>query len=263
MSRDTQDASLQGASSPRRGAVPARRPRVGVVGVLGELLITAGVFVLLFIGWQVWLNDLVLGNEQGNDALRFSQELESDAPAEPAPAAGAVSYGDPVVTAVAAPTEKFATIYIPRFGSDWVRTIAEGTGVSDVLKTGVGHYPGTQMPGEVGNFAVAAHRTTWGGPFKPIADLKVGDRIYVQTADGWYTYVFRTLEYVRPTAIEVIEPVPQTEGITATDRVLTMTSCNPLLSAAERIVAYSTLDSWQPLSAGAPAEIAELAGSGA
>ena len=65
------------------------------------------------------------------------------------------------------------------------------------------------MPGEVGNFAVAAHRTTYGKPFNRIAELHVNDAIVVETADGWYTYRFRTLEYVTPDEVEVLLPVPQ------------------------------------------------------
>lgn len=250
--------------SERRGSVTFT-----VVGILGELLITAGVFVFLFLGWQLWLNDLIVGNSQRDDALTLSQSLSGTAKptASPTPsasgptssAAPSVDYGEPVVTAQPAVTKKFATIYVPRFGADYVRTIAEGVSASNVLKAGVGHYPGTQMPGQVGNFALAGHRTTYGAPFHEINTLEVGDKIYVQTADGWYTYVFRSLEYVPPTGIGVLDPVPQSKGAQATSRLLTMTSCNPLLSAAERIIAYSVFDSWQPTSAGPPAAIKSVA----
>jgi sortase A len=127
-------------------------------------------------------------------------------------------------------------------------------------RLGVGHYPDTQLPGEVGNFAVAAHRTTYGAPFNKIADLRVGDKIYVQTRDGWYTYGFRTLEYVRPTGVGVLEPVPQAPGTPALDRVITLTSCNPMFSAAERIIAYGVLEHWQPASVGPPAALAGVVG---
>ncbi len=261
-----------------------RRRRPSVVGIVGELLITAGVFIFLFLGWQLWLNDLVVGNAQRDDALALSRDFAADAPApSPSPeddspgedspgedgpeddgdGSAPGGFGEPVVAPVVAAETTFANIYIPRFGADYVRTVSEGVGASTVLRRGVGHYPGTQMPGEVGNFALAAHRTTYGAPFNRIASLQVGDRIYVQTADGWYTYVFRSLEYVRPTGVGVLEPVPQSPGLAPTDRVLTMTSCNPLLSAAERIVAYSVFESWQPASVGAPDEVGELAGGGA
>ena len=252
-------------TTPERTGARRRSWISATAGVLGELLLTAGVFIFLFLGWQLWLNDIIVGNEQNSDALAFSQELGGGIPPTPQPSAdpGSPDYGDPVVGATVPETTRFANIYIPRFGADYVRTVAEGVGTSNVLRTGIGHYPGTQLPGEIGNFAVAAHRTTYGAPFGKIAELQVGDPIYVQTGDGWYTYTFRSMEYVLPTGVQVLEPVPQQPDVEATGRVMTMTSCNPMFSAAERIIAYSVFDSWQPASAGPPAAVAALAESGA
>ena len=251
---------------------PARehpRRKFSVIGFIGELLITAGVLVFLFLGWQLWLNDIVVGNQQDKAASQLAKSWTGDGTAHPEPTSHPTptpspselpGYGDPIVPAVQANAKPFAVMYIPRFGSDYVRTIAEGISTSTVLDKGIiGHYPKTQMPGEVGNFAVAAHRTTHGAPFHLIATLRVGDKIYVRTADGYFTYDFRGLEYVRPTGIGVLDPVPQSPGVAPTDRVLTMTSCNPMFSAAERIIGYAVFDSWQPTSAGPPAEIAAAA----
>ncbi|WP_281533585.1 sortase domain-containing protein [Cryobacterium breve] len=80
----------------------------------------------------------------------------------------------------------------------------------------------------------------------------------MQTADGYYTYRFRDLEYVQPTDVGVLAAVPHAPGATATDRIITLTSCNPLYSTAERIIAYGVFDSWQPISAGPPAELAAI-----
>jgi len=82
----------------------------------------------------------------------------------------------------------------------------------------------------------------------------------VETSDGWFTYAYRSLEYVRPGGVGVIEPVPQHPGIEAIDQVITLTTCNPLLSSAERLVAYGVLESWQPTSAGMPEELAAMQG---
>jgi sortase A len=114
------------------------------------------------------------------------------------------------------------------------------------------------MPGQVGNFGIAAHRTTYGAPFNKIADLREGDKMYVQTQDGWFTYSFRNLQYVPATQVSVLQPVPDAPDVSATsgDRLITLTSCNPMFTAQERIVAYGVFDSWQPLTAGAPAELA-------
>jgi sortase A len=255
------------APSSRRDRRRRERPRISIIGVFGELLITAGVLVFLFLGWQLWLNDVIVGGQQNASAAALGHSWTADVPTVPtapdAPPPQPVSYGEPVVATAPAEATKFAIMYIPRFGADYARSIAEGVSTVRVLnKNGVGHYPHTQMPGQVGNFAVAAHRTTYGAPFNSIATLRVGDRIYVQTEQGYYTYVYRNTEYVYPNGVGVKNPVPQTTTVATTDRLLTMTSCNPKLSAAERIVAYSVFQSWQPLSAGPPEEIAALVQKG-
>jgi sortase A len=235
---------------------PKRPHRVSVIGVLGELFITAGVLVFLFLGWQLWLNDLIVGADQNKAGAALAQGWDAASPAHGHVTAPGTDFGEPLVAIAPGDAVKFAVMYVPRFGADYARSISEGVETAKVLdKNGIGHYPGTQMPGQVGNFAVAAHRTTHGAPFKPLASLQVGDKIYVQTQDGYYTYEFRGLEYVRPTGVGVLDPVPQFAGVAPTDRILTMTSCNPMFSAAERIIAYASLESWQPTSAGVPAAI--------
>jgi sortase A len=242
-----------------RGQRPrtAKRRRVSVIGVVGELFISAGVIVLLFLGWQLWLNDLLVGGQQNKQASALSETWGKSEAAAPAGNARP-DPGDPVVETAPDNAVQFATLIVPRFGSDYQRPIAEGVGTEDVLDVGVGHYPGTSMPGAVGNVALAAHRTTYGAPFSNIADLQVGDSIYIETQDGWYRYVFRSLEYVPPTGVGVLSAVPQSPSAIPTDRLLTMTSCNPKFSAAERFIAYSVFDTWYPRAGGPPPEIASL-----
>jgi sortase A len=231
---------------------------VSVVGGVGVLLIAGGVLVFLFLGWQLWLNDIIVGDQQNKVASDLAQTWDSGNVSlnhEPT----VTDYGDPIVDKAPAIAKQFAIMYIPRFGATWQRTVSEGVDPGMVLnKDGIGHYETTQMPGDMGNFAVAAHRTTHGAPFSKIAELRTGDKIYVQTPDAFYTYVFRNREYVSPQGVGVLDPVPQFQGLDPSARLLTMTSCNPKFSAAERIIAYSVLESWQPASAGPPAEIAQL-----
>lgn len=257
---------------PLAAEAPMRRPRrqkTTVVGVLGELFITAGVLVLLFLGWQVWLNDIIVGAEQTTAANELAEQWEAapvpSASAEPDAPVAPVDPGEPVVAPKPAAGASFANLVVPRLGADYRRPIAEGVGlgVLNNRKTGVGHYPQTQMPGEVGNFAIAAHRTTYGAPFHDVNTLLVGDNIYVETQDGWYQYVYRGSEYVRPTGVGVLEPVPQAAGVASTDRVITLTSCHPYFSSAERIIAYGVFETWYPRAGGPPAEIATLVQAGA
>lgn len=250
--------------------IPSRRPgrrrsRVSIVGILGELLITAGVLVLLFLGWQLWLNDIIQGGIQTQDAESLSEQWAAAAPttaptAAPTatPASGPEGQtSTPVVGIAPGNAKKFAVLMVPRWGPHWQRTIAEGIGVTDVLnKIGLGHYPGTQMPGEVGNFAIASHRLAYGAGFKNLHELQVGDHIYVETQDGWYDYIYRSTEYVLPTGIGVIDPVPQMPNMSPKDRIITLTTCNPFYSTDERLIAYGVYNTWYPRAGGPPAAIA-------
>lgn len=268
---DATPPAAQTESRRERRASQRRRP-VSVIGVIGEVLITGGVLVFLFIAWQLWWNDLVVAGEQASAANQISQQWIGDAQAAsatPTPTATNTpravpvqtpGFGTPVVSVAPAEAQPFAVLYVPRYGSAYSRTIAEGVGhnVLNSPRLGIGHYPGTQMPGEVGNFVVAAHRSANGGGMHLINELQLGDPIFVQTADGYYTYRFRDLEYVQPTDVGVLAAVPHAPGATATDRIITLTSCNPLYSTAERIIAYGVFDSWQPITAGPPAELAAI-----
>jgi len=240
-----------------RGAAKKRpRRRVSVVGVLGELLITAGVLVLLFLGWQQWLGDIIVGNQLYGQSVQQSQEwIKAGGPTK-APVDPADPAAPPVITASLANGKVFGYLYIPRFGSGYARPIAQGTGLPVLNKGNLGHYPTTQMPGAVGNFMVASHRKAYGGDLEHINDLRVGDHIFVGTADGWYQYTFRNLQFVTPTDVAILDPVPDQPGLQPGDRIITLQSCNPFFSTAERIMAYGTFDSFYPVSGPPPAEIA-------
>lgn len=228
------------------------------VGVLGELLITAGALVLAFLGYQAWLGDVIVGAQLNNEALAQADDWSAGYSDIPPSEAGdpSASQSPPVATAPAN-AERFANLIIPRFGGDYYRPIAEGVGTVDVLNKGnIGHYPTTTMPGALGNFGLAAHRNGGGGNFRDLHQLRVGDHIYVETADGWYQYSFRNLEYVPPTGVGVLNPVPQVTGVEATERYITLTTCNPIFSTAERIIAYGVYDQFYPREGGVPAEIA-------
>ena len=230
-----------------------------MIGVLGEILITLGVAILLFLGWQLWFNNLVSTATQEGTANELSREWEAAAPT-PDPEQTA-DPGEPVVMDAPALNEAFANLIVPRLGNDFKRPIAEGVGtkVLNNTKLGVGHYSATQLPGAVGNFALASHRSAYGGAFHNIHQLVVGDSIYVETADGWYRYVFRSLEYVRASGVGVILPLPQRPEVQATQRIITLTTCNPFYSSSERIIAYGLFDSWYPRAGGPPPEISHIA----
>ena len=222
--------------------------------MLGELLITGGVFVLLFLGWQLWFNDLVVGGA----AARRSRSSRSQAWERDAPPPDARDPGRPAGRSAApATSETFGLMIVPRFGADYYRPIAEGTGTSRCsTRAEIGHYPSSQMPGRGRQLRRRRPPHQLRRPFNQISSCSVGDHIYVETADGWYAYVFRNLEYVRPTGVGVSRRCRRPTGATASDRLMTMTSCNPLYSSAERIIAYSVFDRFYPRADGPPDEIA-------
>lgn len=244
-------------------AVPARGGGVlrKLVQIAGELLITVGVVLLLFVAWQLWWTNVESDARQTETIRNFAQELGgSEGPVASDPAGGTPSaptgYGPPKVAEAPGHGGTIGIMYIPRFGADYTRPIVQGTS-TDVLDTlGLGHYSDTAMPGATGNFAVAGHRQTHGAVLDNIHTLVPGDRIYVQTKDGFYVYVFRNNQIVLPSATDVLLPVPTQPAARPTEAYLTMTSCNPRFGSQERIIAYSLLDHWQPASAGPPAEIA-------
>ena len=258
------ESSVERPRATRRRA----RKRLNLVGIFGELFITAGVLILLFLGWQLWFNDIVFGNSQRNAAEELSTQWEEDFEATAPPTADeetAAGLGEPIVMDAVAENTEFANLIIPRLGGDYKRPVAEGVGnsVLNNATLGTGHYASSAMPGGMGNFALASHRTAYGGSFHNIHELIVGDSIFVETEDGWYKYIFRGLEYVKPSGVGVILPVPQQPGVEATERLITLTTCNPFLSSAERIIAYGVYDSWYPRAGGPPAEISGVASAAA
>jgi sortase A len=232
------------------------------------------VLILLFLGWKLWLNDIIVGSSQNDAASALSEEwsLDNPTPSPSAPASTSPSVAAPIVLpskdappvmAKPAASAAFASLLAPRFGADYRRTISHGVGL-DVLNdsaAGIGHYPASQLPGAVGNFAVAGHRTTYGKSFRDINTFVPGDHLFVETKAGWYRYVYRNTVYVYPTGVDVLNVVPQMPQGSSGDRIMTLTSCNPLFSAAERIIAYAVFDAWFPRSGGIPNELSDLATS--
>ncbi|WP_061963232.1 class E sortase [Demequina aurantiaca] len=245
-------------------AAPRRQSRwAAAVGLLGELLIIAGVVLGLYVVWQLFYTDIAANNTQQEvvDGLDWVAPLESVTAGEPVNVIPDNLKFDPDSAPVMeepAFTTTFATMYVPRWGTDYVKPISEGVTRRDVLDTlGIGHYPGTGMPGELGNFAISAHRTTYGKPFNRIAELKKGDPLVIETEDAWYVYRVTEWEIVKPTQVEVIAPVPDKVGAEPDDHYITLTTCHPMYSAAERWVTHGTLEYWAPHDAGVPAEILE------
>ena len=203
-----------------------------VVRGTGKTLISAGVLILLFVVYQLWGTGLTQARAQKKLRAEFTRQLAAPAEAQPA----APASPDPTVappTTVPAPLEigdSAGVIVIPKIGLD--KMLIEGVGVEE-LKQAVGHYPDTKMPGQKGNAALAGHRTTYGAPFNRLDELVAGDPITVTTRSGTFRYEVMDKQIVSPDEVSVLDDTP--------DNRLTLTTCHPKYSAAERLIVFAQL----------------------
>jgi sortase A len=250
---------------PPAGPPPGRPPMSTgdkvrfVLRGIGQTLITLGLVVLLFVVYEVWVTNLFAAREQSKVTQALKQEWKKgEDPLLPLP--GSKDPSIPLGTGI-------GIIYIPRLGRDYHFTIVQGSTVptDGQLEKGPAHYQDTALPGEVGNFAVAGHRVGKGEPFLNIDKLRSGDAVIVETKSYWYVYrvlgdpagrnpetVRSTVttdgkvslpgrEIVDPSAGRVLLPVPDNPGVTASERLMTMTTCHPKFTASHRMIVYSKL----------------------
>lgn len=236
---------------------------------LGELLVTAGALVLLFVAWQLVWTDVVAGQTQRAAVTELQDGFEPAPAPAPAPQEPAPTAQDPATAPVLAEPgagEPFAVLHVPRFagpaGEPYAVGAEQGVGLREVLNDGLlGHYPGTAMPGGVGNAAFAGHRTTYGKPLSRVDELVPGDPLVVEAADAWYVYRVTGAEVVAPEQVDVIAPVPGDPAAQPVQRLITLTACHPRFSARQRYVVHGELESWQPRASGAPAALTEPVGA--
>jgi len=225
----------------------ARRNKI--LGILGELFITFGVIVLLYVGWQIFISDSLVSQTQQQQSEQVAPQNQNQTQVLPFAQ----------IRSGLKPATVFAKVFVPRFGKRYERLIGEGTRVKTTLDTvGVGHYSSSSWPGEVGNFAIAAHRMSHGAPFADIDKLRAGDKVWVETNDSWYTYEYRQTLVVEPTDVSVISSVPPEFAIAvAGGRYMTMTSCHPKWTNRQRIVVWLELTASQPRLAGMPESLTD------
>ncbi|NED88923.1 class E sortase, partial [Streptomyces sp. SID11233] len=226
----------------RRAARAAKdSPAVVVSRVVGELFISLGVLMLLFVTYQLWWTNVRADQIAGNETHKIQDDWASGKRAPGMFEAG----------------QGFAIIHIPKL--DVVTPIAEGTSKEKVLDRGmVGHYGEkplrTAMPSDKqGNFALAGHRNTHGEPFRYINRLKPGDPIVVETQDAYYTYEMTSvLPQTSPSNVSVIGPVPPQSGFTKPGRYITLTTCTPEFTSTYRMIVWGKMVDERPRSKGKP-----------
>ena len=131
--------------------------------------------------------------------------------------------------------EAVGRLVIPRIGLNAI--IVQGTD-TDSLEKGPGHYSSTALPGLGQTVAIAGHRTTYLAPFRHIDALRPGDRISVQMPYGRFIYTVQYHRIVTPYAWWITRDVGYER--------LVLSACNPLFSAAQRIVVFARLSSLRP-----------------
>lgn len=257
-----------GSPPPHRRRDPVRTAIRGI----GELILTVGLVALLFVFYEVYVTDWFSAQKQREATSQLDQDWHNGRGLVDRPIKGA----------------GIAKLYIPAFGPDFVFTVLEGTD-ADILAAGPGHYQGTALPGQPGDFAVAGHRVGQGSPFNSLDLLSSCDSIVVETIDHWYVYRVLPLAgeapgwpagkgaqpqcrgvvplpglysdvvgktVVLPSQVDVIAPVPGHPGRAPTNRVITLTTCHPQFSASHRLIVHGVLVAEYPKVSGQrPAEL--------
>ena len=276
MSIDTRPSDGDRAPAPRaRGGIGRT-----VIRGLGQLLITMGVIVLLFVVYEVYVTDLFGAQKQAEATTQVDRVWASAQAAEPDTVV--VQDPDQLLTDPRQRTpnyqttlgDGFAKLHVPAFGADWVFTVVEGTDPDD-LYVGPGHYQDTQLPGQPGNFAVAGHRVSKGSPFNDLGLLASCDAIVVETQDDWFVYRVLPMaedvaawgqtpraacdgvsvqtgaydgvygrEITVPSDYAQVLPVPHVDDTQVppdAQRLITLTTCHPQFSDAERMIIHGVL----------------------
>ncbi len=218
------------SASRRRRPHPQPEPfgiRKAIRGV-GKALICVGILLFLFVGYQLWGTGIAERRSQERLIASFEKRLTA-APTVPTLPGAAGITSETTVPPVEL-GDALALIEIPKI--DVKKAVLEGVEVED-LKQGPGHYPETPLPGQRGNSAIAGHRTTYGAPFLDVDALEPGDPIFVTTSGGRFRYDVTELQVVDPDAVHVLNPTP--------DDRLTLTTCHPRFSAAERLIVVAKL----------------------
>ncbi|MCD2465779.1 MULTISPECIES: class E sortase [unclassified Streptomyces] len=198
----------------------------GVISFFGELLITAGLVLGLFVVYSLWWTNVLADRAADQDGAQV-RDRWADGP-------GALDTKDGI-----------GFLHVPAMGNGEV-LVKQGT-ESAILNNGVaGYYTDpikSALPQDKqGNFTLAAHRDGHGAKFHNIHKLKDGDPIVFESKDTWYVYkVYKTLPETTKYNVDVLQPVPEESGKTKPGRFITLTTCTPMYTSDYRYIVWGEL----------------------
>ncbi|MET7594933.1 MULTISPECIES: class E sortase [unclassified Streptomyces] len=217
------------------GEVPAPRRRGGriamAVSVFGELLITAGLVLGLFVVYSLWWTNVIADRTAHKEADQVRDDWLEGRGGGP----GALDTKNGI-----------GFLHVPAMRNGEV-LVKKGTS-SEVLNNGVaGYYTDpvkSALPQDKkGNFALAAHRDGHGAKFHNIDKLEKGDPIVFETKDDWYVYkVFSVLPETSKYNVRVLGAVPKESGVKKAGRYITLTTCTPVYTSRYRYVVWGELE---------------------
>jgi LPXTG-site transpeptidase (sortase) family protein len=221
------DADAETAAPKRRGASKIAM----AVSILGELLITAGLVLGLFVVYSLWWTNVVAdrkADKQG-DKVRDNWAQDKSGP-------GALDTKDGI-----------GFLHVPSMKNGEV-LVEKGTSTK-VLNDGVAGYyidpvkATLPMTDKTGNFTLAAHRDGHGAKFHNIDKIKKGDPIVFETKDDWYVYkVFSILPETSKYNVKVLQSLPKQSGKTKPGHYITLTTCTPVYTSEYRYIVWGELE---------------------
>ncbi|MFF7992226.1 class E sortase [Kitasatospora xanthocidica] len=248
------DESAQPAGPGREAAPPSGRPAgrgrsraLAALGVFGELLITLGLVLGLFVAYSLWWTNVQADRAASEAADRLRGSWAAGPTAGPSAAPGTTpAPGAPPAPKTFAAGEDVGFLHVPAMGRDYQVLIRMGTS-TEVLDEGVaGVYEQpyrAAMPWDgTGNFSLAAHRDGHGAKFHDLDAVRRGDAVVVETKDKWYVYrVDNTLAETSKYDTGIVAPVPARSGYAGPGRYITLTTCTPVYTSRYRMAVWGSL----------------------
>lgn len=230
------DGDGEGGGGDGGGSQPeGPRPRstaASVISVIGELLITAGLVLALFVVYSLWWTNVLADRHEAKESQQIRQQWDNQPPGTPARGLDTA--------------DGIGFLHVPAMGRNYEVLVKKGTSTK-VLNEGVAGYYTKPTPSAMpwdttGNFTLAAHRDGHGAKFHNINKIHTGDPIVFESKDTWYVYkVYKVLDQTSKYNVAVTDQVPKESGRTKPGRYITLTTCTPVYTSRYRYIVWGEL----------------------